>query len=111
MAFAHQVLCSLLGFALLCLAMDRHHEDAFGRAPSRRRQQGLRALAVLVGLASTWSLWGRADWGLAWAAWSAQLSLGALSVVALATWRARWLPAASLCAAATAFLLSLGRWG
>lgn len=111
MAFAHQVLCSLLGFALLCLAMDRHHEDAFGRAPSRRRQQGLRALAVLAGLASTWSLWEPADWGLAWAGWSAQLSLGALPVVALATWRARWLPAASLCAAATAFLLSLGRWG
>lgn len=111
MAFAHQVLCSLLGFALLCLAMDRHHEDAFGWAPSRRRQQGLRALAVLAGLASTWTLWGRADWGLAWAGWSAQLSLGALPVVALATWRARWLPAASLCAAATAFLLSLGRWG
>ncbi|MFY8116916.1 MAG: DUF3325 domain-containing protein [Roseateles sp.] len=111
MAFAHQVLCSLLGFALLCLAMERHHEDALGRTPSRRRQQGLRALALLAGLASTWSLWGRADWGLAWAGWGAQLSLGAVAVVALATWRARWLPAAGLAAAAAAVLLSLGRWG
>lgn len=111
MAFAHQVLCSLLGFALLCLAMERHHEDALGRAPNRRRQQGLRALALLAGLASTWTLWGRADWGLAWAGWSAQLSLGAVAVVALATWRANWLPAVSLAAATVATLLSLAGWG
>lgn len=111
MAFAHQVLCSLLGFALLCLAMERHHLDALGRAPSLRRQQGLRALALLAGLASTWTLWGRVDWGLAWAGWSAQLSLGAVAVVALATWRANWLPALCLAAAAVAALLSLAGWG
>ncbi|QPF73516.1 DUF3325 domain-containing protein [Roseateles sp. DAIF2] len=104
----HQILCSLVAFALLCLAMERHHEDALGQAPSLRRRRALRGLALLAFVASTWTLSARPDWGVAWAEWTAQLSLAAFAVVALATWRPAWmLPVAWSCGAAALLLGAL----
>jgi Protein of unknown function (DUF3325) len=94
----HMLLCSLAAFALLCLAMERHHEEALGEALTRRRRRWLRGLAVLAFLFSCQSVWPRADPGIAWTEWLAQMSLAGLAVVALATWRPGWLaPAALLC--------------
>lgn len=36
------------GMALLCLAMDRHHQQVWGREPSPRLRLGLRASAALL---------------------------------------------------------------
>ncbi|HEX2011068.1 MAG TPA: DUF3325 family protein [Roseateles sp.] len=101
----HQILCSLVAFALLCMAMERHHEGALGQALSLRRRRALRSLALLALAASTWTQSTRPDWGVAWAEWTAQLSLAALAVVALATWRPAWLPPVAWSCGAAALLL------
>lgn len=103
----HPMFCLLAAFALLCLAMERHHEEALGQAPSPRRQRALRGLAVLALLASAWALPARADWGLAWAAWFAQLSPAALFATLLATWWPRYLPAGATGSALVAVLLGV----
>lgn len=73
------------GFAMLCLARERHQRDVFGRklsgvAAKRLRAGGLMCLALAFVLAGT---------GLGWAygavEWLGQLSAGALvSVILLA---------------------------
>jgi len=100
------LLYGVAAFAALCLAMARHHEEALGRAPSERRSRLLRGLALLAFAGSCSAVLGRADAGIAWAAWSAQLSLAALVVVALASWRPRWLPACATAALLAAWLSS-----
>lgn len=87
------LLCLVGGFAALCLAMERHHEEALAAAPTPARQRGLRGLALLLGLASLAGPWPRSDYGIAWTEWVALLSLAGLVAVALATWRPSWLPA------------------
>lgn len=82
----------LAAFAALCLAQERHHEEACGRLPGPARQRGLWALAWLAGLASLPAVLARPDSGIAWAAWVAQLTPAALVVAGLATWRPRVLP-------------------
>ncbi|MCX2863247.1 DUF3325 domain-containing protein [Paucibacter sp. PLA-PC-4] len=107
--FLHPLLCSLAGFAALCLAMERHHQDALGHAPSPAWRRGLRVLALLAFALSWLTVWTRPDAGIAWAEWGAQLTLAALAVVALATWWPLWLaPALLLSLSAAAMLLGLG---
>lgn len=71
------------GFAMLCLARERHQRDAFGRklsgaAAQRLRAGGFLALALAFVLAGT---------GLGWAygavEWLGQLSAGALVTIVL----------------------------
>lgn len=105
LSFVFQLLCCQAAFAGLCLGVDRHHEAALGRPLSRRRQVGLRGFALLAFVLSWLTVVARADSGIAWAQWGAQLSLAALGVVALATWRPRILPPFALLSAAVALLL------
>ena len=107
-ASLHPLLCSLAAFVALCLAMERHHQDALGQAPSPALRRGLRALALLA-FAFSWSTaWLRPDTGIAWAEWGAQLTLASLVVVALATWRPLWLVPALLLSLGGAVLLGVG---
>lgn len=108
LAFLHPVLCSLAGFAALCLAMERHHQDALGQAPSPARRRGLHVLALLAFAFSWLTVWPRPDTGIAWAEWGAQLTLAAMAVVALATWRPPWLAPVLLLSLGAALLLGLG---
>jgi hypothetical protein len=103
----HMLLCSLAAFALLCLAMERHHEDALGEALSLRRRRGLRGLALLAFVLSWLTVWPRPDPGIAWTEWAAQLSLAGLAVVALATWRPAWLLPVALLGGTAGLLLGL----
>lgn len=104
----HPLLCCLAAFAALCLAMERHHQDALGQTPSPAWRRGLRALALLAFAFSWLTVWPRPDSGIAWTEWGAQLTLAALAVVALATWRPLWLAPALLLSLGGALLL--GAW-
>ncbi len=107
----YQLLCCLAAFAALCLGQERHHEAALGRALNLQRQRALRGLALLGFMLSWLAVMARADSGIAWAQWVAQLTLAALFVVALATWRPLALPLFALFnAAAALLLLAAGAW-
>lgn len=97
----HQLLCCLAAFVALCLAMERHHEDAL----SPRWRLGLRGLALLAFGLSWLTVWPRPDTGIAWTEWAAQLTLAAFAVVALATWRPLWLAPTLLLSGGGALLL------
>lgn len=79
-----------LGFACLCLAMDRHQRDLLGRRLSDSASRGIRLAgfaALALGLASTIATLG---WGYGAALWFGLLTLGAAPVVALlSAWSSR----------------------
>ncbi|NHZ91832.1 DUF3325 family protein [Massilia sp. CCM 8733] len=71
------------GMTLLCLAMDRHHQQAWGREPSRRQRVGLRgggALLLALALPPCVAAWS-ATVGIV--LWLGFLSAGALPLVFL----------------------------
>lgn len=105
MDLLHPMLCSFAAFAALCLAMERHHEDALDEAPSARRVRRLRTVAVVAFIASWWTVIPRTDVGIAWVMWTVQLTAGATAVVALATWWPRRLPAAAIAVGAAGVML------
>ncbi|WP_343635443.1 DUF3325 domain-containing protein [Roseateles sp.] len=105
MSLLHPLLCSFTAFAALCLAMERHHEEALDHAPSPRRVKRLRAVAVAAFIVSWWTVLPRPDPGIAWTMWTAQLTAGAIAVAVLATWWPRRLPAAAMAAGAAAVML------
>lgn len=58
------LLLAAFGFACLALAMDRHHRDVAGHAPSAMRRRLLRAagsVALLASLAASIAAWGIAQ--------------------------------------------------
>lgn len=112
-SYLYQLLCCQAAFAALCLGQERHHEAASARlgSLSPQRQRVLRGLALFGFMLSWLGVMGRADSGIACVQWVAQLTLAALVVVALATWRPRTLPLfAGVSAAAALLLLAAGAW-
>lgn len=80
------------GMGALSLAVERHHEQVHGRGHVQRRSH--RLLLRLAGLVLlTWALalcisgWGAGVGIVAWCCW---LSVGAVLVVLMLTYRARW---------------------
>lgn len=75
---------ALGGFTALGLAMDRHHEGAFGRAslPGRGRRwlQAGGSAMLLLSLDASRSLQGAS---VGWVLWFGMLTLAALAVVAI----------------------------
>jgi hypothetical protein len=73
-------IAAVLGFAALALAMSRHHQQVWRRAPSRRRQWLLRLAGWGLLLASLGVCKAHAGWssGLVW--WFGLLTAGALAV-------------------------------
>lgn len=90
------LLLALPGLAALCLAMDRHHRDAFGRPPGNRRRLALRSAGT--GLTALSFAAAVAGWG--WIhgpiAWTVTLTGAALSVLGLATYAPRGIAVALL---------------
>lgn len=79
-----------LGFACLCLAMDRHQRDFIGRRLSSSAVLGLRFggfSSITFGLVVAI---GALGWGYGIALWFGLLTIGAIPVVALlSTWSSR----------------------
>lgn len=84
------------GFVALSLAMDRHHEDTYGRgtqpAPGTRRW--LRAGGTLGLLASLFASLAAAGRVQGWVFWLGALTAGALAVVLLQAYAPRQAPRA-----------------
>ena len=87
------------GFAALSLAMDRHHEDSYGRgkSPGARRPwlRSAGTLALLLSLAACLAIQGPTQ---GWVLWLGVLTAGALVLVAVLSYVPR--RAASLAAVA-----------
>jgi hypothetical protein len=82
---------AVLGFAALALALNRHHQQVWRRAPSRRRQTLLRFAGWALLLAALWGCIAHAGWasGLVW--WTGLLSGAALLVTLLLAYRSNWI--------------------
>lgn len=82
---------AVLGFAALALALNRHHQQVWRRAPSRQRQNLLRFAGWALLLAALWVCIAHAGWasGLVW--WTGLLSGAALLVTLLLSLRSGWL--------------------
>lgn len=83
-------IAAVLGFAALALALNRHHQQVWRRAPSRRRQRLLRFAGWGLLLAALWVCIAHAGGssGLVW--WVGLLSGAALLVTLLLTYRSNW---------------------
>jgi len=82
---------SFTGFAALALALNRHHKQVWRREPSRRRQWVLRLAGWGLLLASLGLCQAQVGWasGLVW--WAGLLTVAALLVIFLLTYRPNWL--------------------
>jgi len=89
------------GFSALCMGMERHCEDCFGRALPRRGRAALRlagALALAFSLYASVQVWG---WGSGAAEWVGILTLaGLLLIWLIAYWPAAATAAGGACAVA-----------
>ncbi len=78
------------GFAALGLAMDRHHEDSYGRGSSPGRRgpwlQTAGAVGLMLSLAACLALYGPAQ---GWVLWLGMLTAGALGVVGVLSYAPR----------------------
>lgn len=96
------------GFAALGLAMDRHHEDSYGRGKSPgARRPWLRVagtLALLLSLAACLEIRGPAQ---GWVLWLGVLTAGALVLVGVLSYAPRRTAALALLASALATLTTL----
>jgi hypothetical protein len=96
------------GFAALCLAMDRHHEQVLGRrriAPGRRR--ALRLAGTLLLLASPLPCLVLAGWGGGSVLWCGMLTAAALLLTLALPYAPRLAAALALALPALGLLLAL----
>jgi hypothetical protein len=99
------------GFAALSLAIDRHHEDSYGRgsSPGSRRPwlRGAGTLGLLLSLAACLAIRGPTQ---GWVLWLGVLTAGALVVIGVLSYaprRAAQLAALASAAAVITALLAL----
>ena len=80
---------SLIGFAALALAMHRHHQQSFGRRPSRKARLLMR-VAGATGLGSSFVVCvAGGGWAVGPVLWFGLLSAAGLVVVLLLAYRRR----------------------
>jgi hypothetical protein len=91
MILALALTATLCGLAALALAMSRHHKQVWRRDPSPRRRRSLRATGCALLLSGLLLCVERAGWasGLVW--WSGLLSIAALLVTLMLSFRPHWL--------------------
>nr|WP_222124946.1 DUF3325 domain-containing protein [Variovorax boronicumulans] len=79
------------GFTALALAMDRHHEDCFGRgnSPSARRRRTLEAFGSVALALSLGAALAREGSTQGWVLWLGALTLAAVLVVGLLSYLPR----------------------
>lgn len=82
---------SLTGFAALALAMSRHHKQVWRREPSRRRQLLLRLAGWGLLLASMGFCQAQVGWASGLIRWAGLLTVAALLVTLLLTYRPNWI--------------------
>lgn len=79
-----------LGFACLCLAMDRHQRDPLGRRLSDSASRTLRLTGFTVIALSLAAAIAALGWGYGTVLWFGLLTLGAAPIVAtLSAWASR----------------------
>lgn len=103
-AIVMALLLTYSGMACLSLAMPRHYDQVWGRAPSAGHTRVLRGAGVLLlalALLPCVGLWGNTVGVVAWLGW---LSAGALMWVGMLSWAPR--PAAGTAALAVAISLA-----
>ena len=97
LALSASLLLAYSGMLALCLAMDRHARQLWGRPPSTMLRRILRAGGwLLLGLALVAASRGW-DAGMATVAWFGLVSLAGFALLMLLPWAPRlalWLPAA-----------------
>ncbi|HSX69616.1 MAG TPA: DUF3325 domain-containing protein [Pseudomonas sp.] len=86
------------GFGAICLGLDRHHEQVFGRKPQTRRRQLLRALGWLLLACAVAPAIARLGPSIGIALWASALTLAAAAQVLLLSYRPRAIPSLSLLA-------------
>ncbi len=96
------------GFTALSLAMDRHHEDTFGRGTSAgAKTPWLRfggTLALLLSLVACLALRGASQ---GWVLWCGVLTASALILVVLLSYAPKRMPQAGMVAAAAMLMAGL----
>ncbi len=93
--------------ALLSLAMNRHHEQAFSRRPQLLRVRGFRSAGVLSLVTSLVAAIAAQGWGTGPVLWLGLLSVAALLVVLLLPYRPRAVPRLAVFSLASAPVLLL----
>lgn len=93
---------SFVGLAFLALAMRRHHQQVWGRAPSRRVRLLLHLIGTVGLSASLVACIASAGWAIGPVLWFGLLSAASLVVVLLLTYRLR-------IAALAAFVIPIAR--
>ncbi len=87
-----QCLLALAAFASLCLATPRHLQQLKGRRPQRWRTP-LRCIGWMLLTAALATAVINSGWGLGLVEWFGALTLAAVSVVLVSTYRPTWLKA------------------
>ncbi|MDC8758710.1 DUF3325 domain-containing protein [Janthinobacterium fluminis] len=93
---------SYAGMAGLCLAMDRHHGQVWGRDAAPPRRRGLRAGGALLLALSLWACVTAWSGSVGFVAWLGVLAAGALLVVGQLPYAPRLLPRSAALAGAAA---------
>lgn len=98
---------SFSAMAAFCLSLDRHHAEAFRVRAARRRTLALR-LCGWAGIALSFAMAVLFDgWNFGPVQWLGALSGAALLVVAIGSYRPRWLRPAALAALPLALVAAL----
>lgn len=86
------------GFGGLCLSLDRHHEQVFGRKPKLLKRHVLRVLGWLLLVCATAPAIALLGTSVGLALWASVLTLAAAAQALLLTYRPRLIPLLSLVA-------------
>lgn len=86
------------GFGGMCLSLDRHHEQAFGRKPQPLRRYVLRGLGWLLLAAALLPAIAQLGPSIGTALWTAILTLAGVVQALLLSYRPRLIPSLSLAA-------------
>lgn len=101
-----QCLLALSAFASLCLATPRHLQQLKVHRPQQWRTP-LRGIGWILLTAALVTAVINSGWGLGLVEWFGTLTLAAVTVVLVATYRAKWLRATALFSLALAFIAFL----
>jgi uncharacterized protein DUF3325 len=80
-----------VGMSCFCVAMTRHHRAVFGGTPARRTRLLLRVTGTMLLALSLAAAVSGAGWAFGSVQWGCAISVSALAMVLLVSYRPRWL--------------------